>query len=225
MLVDKHGRAKVLTPEEITQLFGEEGFTTTRDRALFGICLYTACRINEACSLRVNDVWRCKGAVNPYIVFRKATTKNRLATRVIPVNDELRRLLMEYYPSPRGWWAFNGRNNEGHLMPKSASLVYKKVADRLGIIGSSTHSFRRTALTQMSNSLIPLRVIQEISGHRSLQELQKYLEVTDEQIKGAVASLNMLSHGKVSSYLLDFPDSVHSTLPVPDLSTSRTHLI
>lgn len=214
MLVDKHGRAKVLTPEEITELFGDNGFKTTRDRALFGICLYTACRINEACSLRINDVYRCKGSVNPYIVFRKNTTKNRLATRVIPVNEELRRLLLEYYPSPRGWWAFNGRDNEGHLASKSASLVYKKVADRIGIIGSSTHSFRRTALTQMSNSLIPLRVIQEISGHRSLGELQKYLEVTDEQIKGAVASLNMLSHGKVSTYHPNFDNLLTESQPI-----------
>ncbi|MHC5722581.1 MAG: tyrosine-type recombinase/integrase [Nostoc sp.] len=57
----------------------------------------------------------------------------------------------------------------------------------------STHSFRRTALTQMSNAGIPLRVIQEISGHRNLEQLQRYLEVTDAQVLGAAASLAMLS--------------------------------
>lgn len=201
MLIDKHGRAKVLTQEEIQLLFSKNGFKTLRDRALFGICLYTACRINEACCLRVNDVWRCKGSPLPFIVFRKGNTKGKLATRVIPVNDELRRLLVEYYPSPRNWWAFNGKCNDGHLAPKSAGTVLRKVFERLGIIGASTHSFRRTALTQMSNSLIPLRVIQEISGHHDLGELQKYLEVSDEQVKGAVASLNMLSHGQVSAFL------------------------
>ena len=55
-------------------------------------------------------------------------------------------------------------------------------------------SFRRTALTQMSNAGIPLRVIQEISGHRNLDELQKYLEVTTEQVRGAVSSLSMLGY-------------------------------
>ena len=45
----------------------------------------------------------------------------------------------------------------------------------------------------MSNAGIPLRVIQEISGHRNLHELPKYLEVKPEQVLGAVASLSMLA--------------------------------
>ena len=44
----------------------------------------------------------------------------------------------------------------------------------------------------MSNSQIPLRVIQEISGYRNLEQLQKYLEVSDDQVLGAAASLSML---------------------------------
>jgi integrase/recombinase XerD len=45
----------------------------------------------------------------------------------------------------------------------------------------------------MSNTGIALRVIQKVSGHRDLGQLQKYLEVTDEQVLGAVTSLSMLS--------------------------------
>lgn len=60
--------------------------------------------------------------------------------------------------------------------------------------GGSTHSFRRTGLTQLSNAGIPLRVIQEISGHNNLEQLQKYLEVKPEQVRGAVAALSMISH-------------------------------
>lgn len=56
----------------------------------------------------------------------------------------------------------------------------------------STDSFRRIALTQMSNAEIPLRVIQQISGHRNLEALQKYLEARDEQVSDAV--LTYLCH-------------------------------
>jgi integrase/recombinase XerD len=45
----------------------------------------------------------------------------------------------------------------------------------------------------MSDAGIPLRVIQEVSGHRNLEELQKYLEVRPEQVRGAVSALSMLS--------------------------------
>lgn len=40
----------------------------------------------------------------------------------------------------------------------------------------------------MSDTGIPLRVIQEVSGHRTLTELQKYLEVKPEQVRGSVAA-------------------------------------
>ena len=50
----------------------------------------------------------------------------------------------------------------------------------------------------MSNAGIPLRIIQEISGHSNLEQLQHYLEVKPDQVKGAIASLSMLSYtGKV----------------------------
>jgi integrase/recombinase XerD len=45
----------------------------------------------------------------------------------------------------------------------------------------------------MSNAGIPLRIIQEISGHRTLDELYKYLEVSPEQVRGAIAALSMLT--------------------------------
>jgi integrase/recombinase XerD len=45
----------------------------------------------------------------------------------------------------------------------------------------------------MNNAGIPLRVIQEISGHRNLEQLQKYLEVSEEQVLWAASSLAMLS--------------------------------
>ena len=45
----------------------------------------------------------------------------------------------------------------------------------------------------MSNAGVPLRVIQEVSGHRTLDELYKYLEVRPEQVLGAVSTLSMLS--------------------------------
>ena len=48
MKINRHGRAKILSQAEIQLLF--TGLQTQRDRALFGVCLYTACRIQEACT-------------------------------------------------------------------------------------------------------------------------------------------------------------------------------
>jgi integrase/recombinase XerD len=62
MKIERHGQAKILTQQEIELLFNK-GLQTARDRTLFGVCLYTACRIAEACSLMVKDIYTNSGAV------------------------------------------------------------------------------------------------------------------------------------------------------------------
>ena len=198
MKIDRHGQAKILTVAEIQLLF-TDGFTVDppRDRALFAICLYTACRITEAVTLRKRDVLDLKGQVRPEIIIRKGNTKGKLATRTIPVIADLRAKLTAYTPRQNSIYLFPGNEinsrAESHLHRDSGIWLLREACKRVGLEGVSTHSFRRTALTQMSNAGIPLRVIQEISGHRTLDELYKYLEVKPEQVLGAVASLSMLA--------------------------------
>lgn len=203
MKINRHGRAKVLTQSEI-QLVFNHGLKNERDRTLFGVCLFTATRIRECCTLLTEDIFTPKGQVRPRLIIRKANTKGKLATRSIPVIEDLRKLLADYYPLTGSKYLFPGRS-DGHLSEDSAARILRQACLRVGVEGASTHSFRRTALTQMSNAGIPLRVIQEISGHRSLEQLQKYLEVRDEQVLGAAASLAMLSPvaGEVGKYGLD----------------------
>ncbi len=189
--IDRHGKAKILTQAEIQLLFAE-GLQTDRDRALFGICLFTACRVNEAVTLKIVDVYDTNGRVRPKLIIRKGNTKGKLATRTIPIIEDLRMILTNYQPPAGQEYLFPGRFI-GHVDPESASRVLKKALRRIGLEGVSTHSFRRTALTQMSDAGIPLRIIQEVSGHRNLSQLQNYLEVRDSQVLGAVSALSMLS--------------------------------
>ncbi len=56
MKINRHGRAKILTQQEILQLFAQ-GFDSERDKTLFGVCLFTAARIREACTLLSEDIY------------------------------------------------------------------------------------------------------------------------------------------------------------------------
>jgi integrase/recombinase XerD len=192
MKINGYGQSKILTPEEIEALF-TLGLQTMRERVLFSICLFTGCRIAEACTLFTSDVYSPTGDVHSVLILRKGNTKGKLATRNIPVLEDLRSCLLAYRPLAGKTYLFPGRYNRGHLNPDTAARCLKLACFRVGIQGVSTHSFRRTALTQMSNAGIPLRIVQEISGHRNLEQLQKYLEVNPQQVKGAIASLSMLS--------------------------------
>lgn len=188
MKVAGHGQAKILAPDESARLF-EQGLTTDRDRALFGVCLYTGCRISEACSLLTSDVYGIEGSVRPRITLRKGNTKGKQATRSIPTSSALAELLVQHRPQAGSLYLFPGRHGRGHLRPDSASAILRRALAAVGIEGASTHSFRRTTLTRLSNDHVPLRVIQKISGHKTLSELQRYLEVTEQQVEEAIARL------------------------------------
>jgi integrase/recombinase XerD len=71
---ERHGRAKILTPTEIQLLFNQ-GLDTLRERALFGFCLYTACRINEACTQLKSDAYDPTGTVRPYMTISQQRKK------------------------------------------------------------------------------------------------------------------------------------------------------
>lgn len=180
MKVAGNGQGKILTAEELRLLF-TSGLLTPRDRALFGICLFTGCRVSEALALHTLDI---KGET---LTFRKSTTKGKLKTRVVDIQPGLAQLLAEYQPVKSGALFPGMRGRTPTLTRFMADKILKSACLRVGLEGVSTHSFRRTALTMMSSAGIPLRVIQEISGHGDLGTLQRYLEVSQEQKLHAVS--------------------------------------
>jgi len=175
-----NGRAKILTPAELNCLF-ERGLVTPRDKLLFVIAYYCACRISEALALTTHDL------AGGTITLRKSTTKGKVATRTLPIHPKLNNYLEAYNPQPG--LLFPGRYGDKPLTRASADLILTSACKRVRISGASTHSFRRTALTNMSNANVPIRVIQQISGHKSLTALQRYLDVNPEQVASAIALL------------------------------------
>lgn len=178
-----NGQAKVLNPSEISRLFAELG-KNPRDACLFAICYFTACRVSEARQLLTFDI------KDDVIVFRKSITKGKLKSRTISINPALRRFLNNYQPHKPGP-LFPGRRGISEFMARNTcDRILRNACKIVEIEGCSTHSFRRSALTNMHRSKIRLRTIQKISGHSDLGTLQIYLEVSDDEIKNAINSLN-----------------------------------
>jgi integrase/recombinase XerD len=184
MKINRQGQAKVLTEQELHNLF-TLGLLTPRDRLLFGICLYTSCRIGEACSLRWRDI------VEDTITFRIENTKTR-ASRSVAMSSALQGLLTDYRLEQEqerfgSLFVFRGKRVGSHLCPSMAHKILKGATERIGVLGVSTHSFRRTALTMMCRKGVNLRVIQKISGYKSLNVLAHYLEVSEQEKEAALA--------------------------------------
>ena len=180
MKVDRNGQAAILSEGELKELFA---YASPKYRAIFGICLFTGCRISECLALRSEDI------VNGSILFRKENTKGKNKAREIAINPTLQGYL-DGANLPTSGYLFPSKNNADKPMgSQSADEMLNKYCDMLGIKGASTHSFRRTALTMMCNAGIPLSVIQNISGHASLDMLSRYLGVSPQQKQTAIAAI------------------------------------
>jgi len=144
--IDRHGKARCLEAAEIQLLF-DEGLQTIAHRCLFGICLYTAARINESCTLRRADVFDKSRRVRPELMIRKSNSKGKLATRSVPIGEDLRALLTEYNPPSNQWFLFPGRHGRGHMRPDSASRILREAMNRIGLGGVSPNprKFRQLA--------------------------------------------------------------------------------
>jgi integrase/recombinase XerD len=57
---------------------------------------------------------------------------------------------------------------------------------RAGIEGASSHSGRRTFITNLASKGVGVRVLASLAGHRSIATTQAYIDVNDDQKRKAV---------------------------------------
>ena len=180
--VNRCGQSAILSSAELDRLFD---VMTPRCRAALSICRYTAGRISEALALKWDNI------SNGYIVLEKAKTKTK-HTRQVPLQprlqEELDRWFLTQTPEPsRTDWIFS-RTDGSKTQPiprRTIDHALRTACKRAGLQGVSTHSMRRSALTSASDKGVPLRHIQSLSGHASLDCLSKYLQVTDGHKRAA----------------------------------------
>jgi integrase/recombinase XerD len=190
---ERFGQARVLTSAELDALVA--CLPAGPHHALATLMRFTACRVSEGLQLRWAHVQ------GPAVLFPAPITKRALRSREVPQHPSLVKALSEWrelWP----WWVLKGadglngpnsgdylfpsaRNPLEHISRQSFDLRLRKAAEEAGLPGVSTHTFRRSGLTAASGAGVPLRTLQALSGHSSLQTLSLYLEVSEEQKRQA----------------------------------------
>jgi len=84
-------------------------------------------------------------------------------------------------------WVFPGIAGRYPLSVRAAQTAIGKLAAACGLAGVSSHSFRHSALTAAHAAGLSLREVAEISGHRSLAALEKYLNQDAARSKAEAA--------------------------------------
>ena len=130
------------------------------------------------------------GSVGEYLNLPNSSSKGN-SGRIVPLNRDLKQnledLLLDHIQyedfDPKTSYIVRSERSKS-TSPQSIVNMFQRWYGKLGLIGCSSHSGRRTFITETSKRISmvggSLRDIQMMVGHSSLQTTQRYIESDSE---------------------------------------------
>ncbi|MEX0504166.1 tyrosine-type recombinase/integrase [Alphaproteobacteria bacterium LSUCC0719] len=167
-----------------------------RNQTIFLLSVKSGLRSKEISQLSWKEVCNSNGEVDEYINLTNRSSKGK-SGRVIPLHKDVRQNLIELLDDHKRFSGFNMDTSfivrtERSPFTTSQTIVnmFQSWYRRLGLVGCSSHSGRRTFITETSKkiSLVggSLRDVQMMVGHSSLQTTQRYIESDSESQRKVV---------------------------------------
>ena len=170
-----------------------------RDRAIVLMTFWGGMRIGEVAALCIKDVLAADGTIKLEINLTAEQTKGKYG-RTVVLADKLRRELMEYlltrysknemlalaYSNLTNMPLFTTQKSAGFSANTLTYTIHMLYKDAGFLDGASSHSGRRSFLTNLSAKAVPLKVLMELAGHRQAQTTMRYINVTTDMKKAAV---------------------------------------
>ena len=110
--------------------------------------------------------------------------------------ETLREYQEKYKP---GNWLFLGITPEKHISTRTVQAIFEQACKKIGITKSvSVHSLRHSFATQLLESGVDLRYIQELLGHKSSKTIDIYTPVSNKDIRKTKSPLDSLKGGEMN---------------------------
>jgi site-specific recombinase XerD len=174
---------KPLSDQEISLI--SDSMESLRDKCLFILGVKTGFRISELLSIKKSDCLQYN-KVKASITVQKRNTKGKVASRSIPLTNEVMEVLKSYIQTlPKEQeYLFQSRNGN-RLSRVQAWRVIKDAANKNNLEGKiATHSLRKTvAMRAYNESGKDLALTQQILGHKSINSTISYIQVSRESIE------------------------------------------
>ena len=159
-----------------------------RNEVVFLLSVRAGLRAKEIAALKWSMVVGADGEVSEYIHLTNDASKGR-SGRIIPINKQLRGKLVELHGAAHGEFVIRTERSD-HTSAQAIVNLFQRWYRDLGLIGCSSHSGRRTFITNAARKISTvggsLRDVQHLAGHSSLQTTQRYIEGDSEARKRVV---------------------------------------
>ena len=186
-------QAKVLTNRQLrlAMLEAGRGRHSRRDQAMLLLSIKAGLRAGEIAALTWTMVETSDGDLSDRIELQDRAAKMK-SGRSIPLNQDLR-LALGRLRRQRGESGYVIESERGDRM-RASSVVnwFRAFYARLDFAGCSSHSGRRTFITRAARMVFKaggsLRDVQQLAGHRSIEQTQRYID-GDSQVKRRLVAL------------------------------------
>lgn len=187
-------QAKTISPGTLRRMLAYAGRTRSpeRDRVMILLSLRAGLRACEIARLEWSMVRDARGQIADPLEIRSSIAKKGGGRRV-PLHPQLKKALNELYLAEGAFGGFVIRSAHGGAMQPNSIVNWFVVMFRaLGVEGCSSHSGRRTFITNAARQLhkvgASLRDVQLLAGHRSIETTQGYID-GDSQAQRRLVSL------------------------------------
>ncbi|MEG4013111.1 MULTISPECIES: tyrosine-type recombinase/integrase [unclassified Microcoleus] len=164
-------------------------FVTDAHKLFFAISWYTGERPKAILSMDVNHAYSdaVKRQPRDSVLFPASNRKDK-QTREVFSHRALKLMLSAYQPPENGFLFPSLYKADRHLSRQAIDKAFRRALKKAGLEnqGFSLYSARRGFITRLTEQGYDMKVIQRLTGHRSLSSLIRYIEVSDSQLKSAI---------------------------------------
>lgn len=185
-------QAKTLTHTELRRVLDyiDTRPHAARNRAMLLATYYSGMRCGEIAGLQYQDVLDGNGKVRDEIRLDAGQTKGRHG-RVVFLNAKLKKELEAYlseHPQrhPNNKLFYTQKREDAGFTRNTLAQHFHYLYKSAGIEGASSHSGRRTFITNLAAKGVGVRVLMSLAGHKNISTTQAYIDVNDDMKRRAV---------------------------------------
>ena len=183
-------QAKTLTQAEIEQVLAYIATRrfALRNRVMFLMGLWSCVRVASIANMLVGDVMNEDGTVKAEVRLTGAKIKGGKPQTVFfpkKLQVELQRYMDLRRVTDMTQPLFVTAGSKA-FSPNVLAQHFFWLFKRCQIAGASSHSLRRSGITNLASKGVGVRVLSKICNHSSIAVTQKYIDCSDDMIRNAV---------------------------------------
>jgi len=186
-------QARALGAAEMEQVLEHvnAGRHAHRNRCFILLTHLAGLRVGEVASLRWLDVMTADGHIKDEVRLLPEMTKGKHA-RTVFISTRLRQELQQYADIYRRAAPldcplfYSQKGMRSGFTANSLTQTIAKLYRGAGLDGATSHSGRRTFLTNLANKGTAIHLLRTLAGHRSISTTATYLYSSPTQLKAAV---------------------------------------